>query len=200
MAGGSGSIQVERDKRGKNSKRKKKKRVGFHMDMTPLVDITFLLLTFFMFTTTMAAPQVMEMSIPPEVEADVEVKASQLMTFYVTNENEIFYEMGLDDPEPVDIKDIRALAEEQNLELVDDPETRNDLITSLRVGKSSDYGIVVDILDELNLAEVKITEETAKFNDEEGQPARRERRFALTLLSEKEYEEFQEKLNGGGEE
>ena len=63
MAGGGGGLTHERAKRGKHSKRKKKKRIGFHLDMTPLVDITFLLLTFFMFTTTMATPQVMEMSI-----------------------------------------------------------------------------------------------------------------------------------------
>jgi biopolymer transport protein ExbD len=201
MAGGSGSIQVERDKRGKSSKRKKKKRVGFHLDMTPLVDITFLLLTFFMFTTTMAQPQVMEMSIPPEVEADVEVKASQLMTFFVDNDNSIYLEMGMDEIEPVELKDVRGIAEERNIEMAQNADTRNKLITSLRVAKNADYGEIVNILDELNLAEIKITEETSKFtNEETGESATRERRFALTVLSEKEYEDFQEKLQGGGAE
>lgn len=199
MAGGGGSLGVERVKRGKASKRKKKKRVGFHLDMTPLVDITFLLLTFFMFTTTMAAPQVMEMSIPPEVEVDVEVKASQLFTVYVDNENELFYSLGLDAPEPLEMKDLKALAEEKNLDFVDDPENRNKLITAVKVSKLADYGLVVDVLDELNLAELKITEETAKFNDESGMPAKRERRFALSILSEVEYEEFQKQLTGGEE-
>lgn len=200
MAGGGGSLGVERQKRGKASNRKKKKRVGFHLDMTPLVDITFLLLTFFMFTTTMAAPQVMEMSIPPEVEIDVEVKASQLFTIYVDNENKLFYSLGLDAPEEIALKDVKALAEEKNIDLIEDDDTRNKLITALKVGKLADYGLVVDILDELNLAEVKITEETTKFNDpEEGGPAKRERRFAISILSEVEYEDFLKQLAGGGE-
>lgn len=199
MAGGGGSLGVERQKRGKASKRKKKKRVGFHLDMTPLVDITFLLLTFFMFTTTMAAPQVMEMSIPPEVETDVEVKASQLFTIFVDNENKLFYSLGLDAPEELVLKDVKALAEEKNIELIEDDDTRNKLITALKVGKLSDYGLVVDILDELNLAEVKISEETAKFNDPEGGPAKRERRFAISILSDVEYEDFLKQLAGGGE-
>lgn len=198
MAGG-GSLGVERIKRGKASNRKKKKRVGFHLDMTPLVDITFLLLTFFMFTTTMAAPQVMEMSIPPEVEKDVEVKASQLFTIYVDNENQLFFTLGLDTPEELVLKDVKALAEEKNIDLIEDDDTRNKLITALKVSKFADYGIIVDILDELNLAEVKISEETAKFNDPEGGPAKRERRFAISVLSDVEYEDFQKQLNGGGE-
>ena len=94
MSGGGGQLSAERQKRGKSSKRKKMKRVGFYLDMTPLVDITFLLLTFFMFTTTMATPQVMEMSIPPEIEDEVEVKISELFQIFIRNDNKIYYTIG----------------------------------------------------------------------------------------------------------
>ena len=57
MAGGGESLGGgPKQKRGKSGKRKGKKRVGFRLDMTPLVDITFLLLTFFMLTTSMTTP------------------------------------------------------------------------------------------------------------------------------------------------
>lgn len=199
MAGGGGSLGVERDKRGKAGKRKKKKRVGFHMDMTPLVDITFLLLTFFMFTTTMAAPQVMEMSIPPEVDTPIDVKASQLFTIYIDADEEIYYSLGMDDPEAIQLKDVKALAEEKNIELIPDPDTRNKLITALKVAEDADYGRVVSILDELNLAEIKIAEETQKVSGEDGAPAERERRFAISIMHQEEYEEFMTKINGEGE-
>ncbi len=92
MAGG-GTLGAgrERAKRGKPSKRKHKKRVGFVLDMTPLVDIAFLLLTFFMFTTTMTTPQIMQMFIPPDIKTDIKVKCSELFTLRVRGDGKIFY-------------------------------------------------------------------------------------------------------------
>ena len=64
MAGGGEALGGGgKPKRGGGGKRKKKSRVGFRLDMTPLVDITFLLLTFFMLTTSMITPQKMEMFV-----------------------------------------------------------------------------------------------------------------------------------------
>src|SRR3989339_552456 len=128
MSGATGGLSApERIKRGKLSKRKKRKRIGFALDMTPLVDITFLLLTFFMFTTTMAAPQVMEMSIPPEVDVQIEVKENELLTLRLRNDGKLFWNMANDEPKPVEIKDLRKIAETENLR----PEIQNKLIILL---------------------------------------------------------------------
>lgn len=182
MAGGGGSLGAERSKRGK-SKRKSKKRAGFHIDMTPLVDITFLLLTFFMFTTTMASPQIMEMSIPPEVQSDVEVKASELFTIYLRDDNKLFSQMGTEEPELIELDKVRALTQRTILSL----ENPNRMITALKVGNGADYGLVVDILDELNLAEVGIMEEISKMADPEtGEPMQRERRFTIAQINDEE--------------
>lgn len=188
MAGGGGGLSVERAKRGKK-KRKKMKRVGFVLDMTPLVDITFLLLTFFMFTTTMAAPQVMEMSMPPEVNENVDVKASELLTIFVREDDRLFYSEGTEDPQPIELKDIRALAEKQHLKK--DPMNPgkiigNKMIVALKPAQNSNYGIVVNILDQLNVAEIAISNEVAKENDETGEPTKRKRRFTIAPISEDE--------------
>ncbi len=180
MAGG-GQLKIERQKRGKASNRKKMKRVGFHLDMTPLVDITFLLLTFFMFTTTMATPQVMEMSIPPE-KTEVEVGESMLLTIFVRNDNKIFYARGQEDPTEIELKQIKGLAERENLK----PDMVNKLITALKPSEDASYGVVVSILDELNLAEIAITAEIVKQVDENGNPKERERRFTIAPINEEE--------------
>jgi biopolymer transport protein ExbD len=65
MAGG-GEIGGQRPTRGKGKKRKQARRLGVTLDMTPLVDIAFLLLTFFMFSTSMSRPQTMELNLPPD--------------------------------------------------------------------------------------------------------------------------------------
>lgn len=188
MAGGGGALKIERSKRGKASKRKKMKRVSYHLDMTPLVDITFLLLTFFMFTTTMAAPQVMEMSIPPEVVDQVEVKCSELMQIYVRDDNKIFYAICDEDPQEIEINKVKALAEVENLR----EGKRNRLITAVKPSQDADYGTIVNILDELNMAEVLITAEIAKEFDDEGNPKKRERRFTIAPITEEDLEKIKE--------
>lgn len=180
MAGG-GQLKVERSKRGKASSRKKLKRVGFHLDMTPLVDITFLLLTFFMFTTTMATPQVMEMSVPPE-KTEIEVGESMLLTIFIRDDNKVFYAHGQEDPTEIEMKEIKGLAERENLR----PDVINKLITALKPSENASYGVVVSILDELNLAEIAITAEVGKKIDEEGNPTARERRFTIAPMNEDE--------------
>ncbi|MBM2816785.1 MAG: Biopolymer transport protein ExbD/TolR [Ignavibacteria bacterium] len=179
MAGGGGGLTLERSKRGKQSKRKKKHRIGFRLDMTPLVDITFLLLTFFMFTTTMAAPQIMEMSVPPE-QKTVDVDASKLITFLVRADGNIFWNIGTDDPEPVKLEAVKGIAERENLK----EGKRNKMITVLKVSEESKYYNLILVLDQLNLAELKIGTEISKDKDEKGNPAKRERRFTIAPFTE----------------
>jgi biopolymer transport protein ExbD len=180
MGGGGGGLErPQKEKRGSfASKRKKKKRVGFVLDMTPLVDIAFLLLTFFMLSTTLATPQTMEMSIPPETD-NIDVKQSELLILYVRDDSKIFKSVGGDVPVPVkDLKELRSVAVAENLRL------KNKLITSLKFGKKVPYGFVVSVLDELNVAEVDITQKLSSEN------MKRERKFALTPMTEKEVEDL----------
>ncbi len=183
MAGGGAALgSGPKVKRGKNSKRKPKKRLGFHIDMTPMVDITFLLLTFFMFTTTMASPQVMEMSVPPEMKTQIDVAASKLFQVYVRDDGKLFFAKGQDDPAPLEFKKLRDMAIRENLRA----EVKNQLITALKCSENAPYGTIVNILDELNVAETTITAEVAKDKDAQGKPAKRERRFTIAPLTEDE--------------
>lgn len=184
MAGGGGGLSVpERAKRGKHSHRKKKKRIGFTLDMTPLVDITFLLLTFFMFTTTMMKPQMMEMKIPPESFTDVKVKQSLLFTIYVRDDGKCYYQLGNEDPIPVEFDRIKVVAKTQNLQ----PEKKNQLITFLKMQTKTKYDVLVKVLDELNLAEAEIIQEVTKDIDPATQkPVERKRRFVIAPFSEED--------------
>ena len=73
--------------------------------MTPLVDVAFLLLTFFMFTTTMMRPQTMEINLPPDKEVKVEMAESNLLTLRINDKgrhlleyrDRIAQEAGCDD-------------------------------------------------------------------------------------------------------
>src|SRR5678815_2376860 len=64
----------------KKGGRRKPKRIGVKIDMTPMVDVAFLLLIFFMCTTVFRKPQALEINLPPDPKAVVEIKQSNVMT------------------------------------------------------------------------------------------------------------------------
>ncbi len=197
MAGGGGGLQApQRSKRGNQSKRKRAHRVGFVMDMTPLVDINMLLLTFFMFTTTMLKPQIMEMKIPPEDRTkieDVKIKGSELFFILVREDGKIFYEVGQADgkmAEPVaaDPKKLQETAVKQNLKPTIES---NRLVTVLKVDPKAKYDYVIKVLNELNMAEISIAAEVAKKNDPKtGLPMERKRKFTFGTLTEDELQKI----------
>jgi biopolymer transport protein ExbD len=82
------------DSGGKHQK-KRAKKASTHIDMTPMVDLAFLLLTFFMLTTTFSKPKTLEINMPAEPPPDQKpVKVPNALTFLVSGDNKIFYYYG----------------------------------------------------------------------------------------------------------
>jgi biopolymer transport protein ExbD len=71
----------------------KKKRLGTRIDMTPMVDVAMLLLTFFMMTTQFKAPEDVEVILPTS-HSEFKLPESHIMMIYVTKEGKIF--LGVD--------------------------------------------------------------------------------------------------------
>ena len=131
---------------GKKGKRKKKRRIGIRLDMTPLVDVAFLLLTFFMLTTTFSLPQVMEITLPPS-ETKSEVTESSLMLVRLTEDGRIFWNMGTDAPRALEPATLRAFLQERI-------KTNPTMITLVKIDRKSKYSFMVRIIDELHLANI----------------------------------------------
>ncbi len=145
-------------------KKKKKKRAGVRIDMTPMVDVAMLLLTFFMLTTVFNKPQTMELNLPPDDNVKVEVAASTLLTVRIEpnpavsketktlNKGDdmfIYWSMG---NEPTVLKKI-AFKELRPL-LVERLSNNPKLITLVQIDRDAKYDDMVDIMDELNLANI----------------------------------------------
>lgn len=83
--------------------KKKAKKPAVSMDMTPMVDLAFLLLTFFVLAATLAKPKTMEIIYPKKAEDDTsKTKVNfQLATTLLLgdDENEIFYYSGMFKPD-----------------------------------------------------------------------------------------------------
>jgi biopolymer transport protein ExbD len=80
---------IAQEKQGGSKQRKKLIRV----DMTPMVDLGFLLITFFMFTTNFTKPNVMDLGLPakgPQTSHHV-VNEKNQVTFILGKDNRVFY-------------------------------------------------------------------------------------------------------------
>jgi len=124
-----------------------KKRVGIAIDMTPMVDIAFLLLIFFMVTTVFKLPQAMELNLPPE-NADVEVAESNVLTVYVYGDGQMMYRVGGEGPlAPVQFAGMRPLVSEML-------KSNDKLITIVKFDRDSPYHWMVDVVDEFIIGKV----------------------------------------------
>lgn len=81
-------------KKGKHQKQRAKKS-STNIDMTPMVDLAFLLLTFFMLTTTFSKPKTMELNMPVDpTNEENRQKVNNALTFLLSGDNQIYYYYG----------------------------------------------------------------------------------------------------------
>lgn len=114
--------------------KKRAKKGSTHIDMTPMVDLAFLLLTFFILTTTMYRPSTLQLTFPVPPENPDEVKPTELsnaVTLLLTGEDRIFYYFGefRSQPDPAtgkpatelsetNFKDVRKLLADRNAQTI----------------------------------------------------------------------------------
>jgi biopolymer transport protein ExbD len=137
---------------------KKAKKLSTRVDLTPMVDLGFLLITFFVFTTTMAEPTALRLFLPKDTEKPEDqnkVKNSGVLTIMMNKNNNVFYYEGELLPDGSNFKnsnfkDIRdvILDKKKNTK----PE---DFVVIIKGGPESTFKNTVDMLDEMAIGDVK---------------------------------------------
>ncbi|MFA3783333.1 ExbD/TolR family protein [Melioribacteraceae bacterium 4301-Me] len=129
--------------RRKKGSKKKKRRVAIRIDMTPMVDVAFLLLTFFMLTTVFRKPQTMEINLPPK-DAKVEMAESNLLTLRIDEKNTVYWNYGIDIPKKMSMDNLHKF-------LIGEAQKNPKLVVLVKIDRKSKYHVMIDVLDELNL-------------------------------------------------
>lgn len=137
---------------------KKGKKLSTRVDLTPMVDLGFLLITFFIFTTTMSQPTAMRLFLPKDVDKPEEqnkVKASGALTIMLGKANGVFYYEGELLPDGSNFKSSNF--KEIRQEIINKKKNTNpaDFVVVIKPGPEATYKNTVDILDEMTINDVK---------------------------------------------
>ena len=123
--------------------------------MTPMVDLGFLLITFFIFTTTVASPTAMKFYLPKDVDKPEEqnkVKESGAFTIMLGKADQVYYYEGLD-PTQIKATNFKGIRDEiLRKKKSTNPE---DLVMIIKPSEDATYKNTVDMLDEMAIAEIK---------------------------------------------
>ncbi|MFA6275964.1 MAG: biopolymer transporter ExbD [Pedobacter sp.] len=145
---------------GKGGKVRSKKQ-STRVDLTAMVDLAFLLITFFMLTTSLSKPLAMDIAKPDKDVKDLnklELKASQTMTILLGKNDKIAWYMGVPNPNtPPTIEsfaNIRASLLKNKKEVKD--KMGKDIIIVVKPTDVSTYKNFVDIMDELNITKTNV--------------------------------------------
>lgn len=139
---------------GSKDSKVRSKKSSTKIDMTPMVDLAFLLLTFFMLTTTFNKPQTMEITMPEKAKEEDKppmVNEKRVLTLVLGEQNKVYWYVGVTDPQ-VQLTDfsqdgVRKVLVEKNSSI-------KEMVVLIKPANASKYKNVVDILDEMAIANV----------------------------------------------
>jgi biopolymer transport protein ExbD len=131
---------------GPKQKGRKKGRRGIRIDMTPMVDIAFLLLIFFMVTTVFRRPQALELTLPSE-KSEVEVPEQNVMQIRVDKAGQAWWNIGLEPPAKVEVAKVHEVVHTYRK---DNPA----LCAVIKIDRDAPYHYMVDILDEVTMGKL----------------------------------------------
>ncbi len=153
----------------------KPKKMSTRVDLTPMVDLGFLLITFFMLTTTLSKPQIMALVMPDkDAPKDVQepVKESKVLTLLLGADDKVYYYEGITDAK-LDSTDYSAeglrkvilnkmdkVAGIHGVETYTDVKTKEEkkgsfITVIIKPTKDSRYKNLVDALDEMAITHVR---------------------------------------------
>jgi len=131
------------------------------VDLTPMVDLGFILITFFVFTAAINESKAMNLLLPnddnPKIED--EICESCAITFILSKNNVVHYYEGLEKNASYKVTDYSSKGIRENIvekrKQVIKKRGKDEMIIIIKPGKESTFKNLVDVVDECNISVVK---------------------------------------------
>lgn len=142
----------------------RRRPVSLKIDMTPMVDLGFLLITFFIFTTTLSEKKTLGLVMPKEGTDGTPVPASKALTMLLTKDNKVFMYNGIFNEAKAANHIIETTYNEADgagsiirakQKLLQQTDSKDDLVFIIKPLSQSSYQNVIDALDEATINGVK---------------------------------------------
>lgn len=146
-----------KNKKGKHNPKRNAKKI-IKVDLTPMVDLGFLLITFFVFTTTMAKATVMEIKTPYDTERSDAICNSCALTVLLDKNDALYYYAGAFENAEIkrsDFKTIRGIIQQQKNTLRSLRGSDSSFSLIIKASDSACFRNFVDITDEVTINAVK---------------------------------------------
>jgi biopolymer transport protein ExbD len=145
-----------------NEKKKIFNKKSTRVDLTPMVDLGFLLITFFVFTTTMATPKAMNLVMPyDKVDPGDKICESCVLTVLLDKDNRIKYYEGAAKNNPL-VKEtgfapeqIRTILMQKKANVEKVRGSADQFILIIKASAASNFKNFVDITDEVTICQIK---------------------------------------------
>src|SRR5437773_4208073 len=121
-----------------------KRRVGIRVDMTPMVDVAFLLLIFFMVTTVFRTPQALEINLPPDENVKIERAESKVLPVRVLPDDRTYWKRGTDPWARTSVSSLSGVFKNYK--------GNKDLVVVIKIDREAPFNNMVQIIDQLDLA------------------------------------------------
>ena len=149
-------VAIQANESEKSSKVRSKK-ASTRVDMTPLVDLGFLLITFFILATSLSKPRAMVLSSPDKTDdGKAPVKASNVMTVFLGSDNLTHYIFGKAASENPDMKTV-AVGYDLRKAIIENAAKvpADKFVVVVKPTGASTYKNIVDVLDEMAVLNIK---------------------------------------------
>ena len=130
------------------------KKMSTKIDMTPMVDLAFLLLTFFLLTTTFNKPKTMEVNMPDKVDDETQqtkINENDILNLVLAEDNKIFWWVGLEPP----VNETNYSKDGVRKVILQHTRANPKMMVLIKPKDDSRYEKMVNILDEMDITDTK---------------------------------------------